>query len=608
MLRKNRVYATALFVVLLSATGAFGQAANTIALNDAQTAVQSAEAAGAATLATTLYEEARWRLASAQEGWSAPKSDKRDAARLRAAEALWAARAAAAKAQWLGANATIRDLQSDINRLGGKSTLTPQEESANLAINRGNTSKERADYAQSLIVQARAAGGSAIVGGELDEAEARLKTARNIIKGSRNSESADHVAYVAEMMARRAYYLARAQEARRFLPNLQFDRTRLAQAESERLAVAERAQREQAERDAAAVRQRLAEEQANRQAEASELERLRAQVEENRRLIDDRVEQNRLARVEAERRLDELMRKYESAIINSSPNEADVLRRQLEDQQITIRAMQARERLDEQAMTAEVDRLNAELQSSRQRGDASAQIIADREAEITRRQQLVETIRRERDEAVTRYTTIEQRHATTVAEAQKRRLEAEAAQQALQLQADAARQQATQAQADAERARQEAEAAKQELATARTEMQQREARRLQMETELAKLASTRREARGLIVTLPGIFFDTGKSVLKAASMRTLDRIATQLNTDANIKIVVEGHTDSVGSETSNQKLSDARANAVRDYLVSKGVIAGAISATGFGEAQPLASNKTASGRQQNRRVELVINN
>ena len=127
-----------------------------------------------------------------------------------------------------------------------------------------------------------------------------------------------------------------------------------------------------------------------------------------------------------------------------------------------------------------------------------------------------------------------------------------------------------------------------------------------MEAELARLASTKREARGLVVTLPGIFFDTGKSALKPGAKNTLAKIATQLKGSDAVRIAVEGHTDSVGDDEKNMQLSEKRAEAVRDYLVSSGLGSDRITASGKGEADPVATNKTAAGRQQNRRVELVI--
>ena len=129
-----------------------------------------------------------------------------------------------------------------------------------------------------------------------------------------------------------------------------------------------------------------------------------------------------------------------------------------------------------------------------------------------------------------------------------------------------------------------------------------------MQQALSKLASTRSETRGLIVTLTNnVLFDTGKTTLKPGAKRTLTRIAEQLSGDnSGTKIVVEGHTDSVGSTESNQALSVRRATAVRDYLVSQGLSEDRVTAAGRGEEAPIATNNTAAGRQQNRRVELVI--
>ena len=134
-----------------------------------------------------------------------------------------------------------------------------------------------------------------------------------------------------------------------------------------------------------------------------------------------------------------------------------------------------------------------------------------------------------------------------------------------------------------------------------------EARRLRMENELARIAATKREARGFVVTLSsGLFFDTGKATLKKGAQATLTRIADQLKTDDKVKVTIEGHTDSVGTAEKNQQLSEKRAQAVRDYLVGTGLAADRLIAVGRGEEQPIATNKTAAGRQQNRRVELVI--
>ncbi|HEX8152343.1 MAG TPA: OmpA family protein, partial [Thermoanaerobaculia bacterium] len=195
-----------------------------------------------------------------------------------------------------------------------------------------------------------------------------------------------------------------------------------------------------------------------------------------------------------------------------------------------------------------------------------------------------------------------------IAEAQKRRDESERQAEELRRQAMLAQQAAEQSAADLEKARAQTAETQAELQRTREQLASREAdaRRLALEAELARIASTRRDARGFIITLPGIFFDTGKAQLKSGSRATLTRIATQLKTDETLQLTVEGHTDSVGSESSNETLSTARANAVRDFLISQGVPAERLTAVGRGESQPIATNDTAAGRQQNRRVEIVL--
>jgi len=103
-----------------------------------------------------------------------------------------------------------------------------------------------------------------------------------------------------------------------------------------------------------------------------------------------------------------------------------------------------------------------------------------------------------------------------------------------------------------------------------------------------------------------ILFDTGKSSIKAESTSVMVDIIQILNEYPNAKFTVEGHTDSVGSESTNQKLSESRANSVRDFLIDKGIAADRLSAIGYGEAKPIATNNTRAGRAQNRRVEINL--
>ena len=128
--------------------------------------------------------------------------------------------------------------------------------------------------------------------------------------------------------------------------------------------------------------------------------------------------------------------------------------------------------------------------------------------------------------------------------------------------------------------------------------------------DLAAIAAVKEEARGVVITLSGsVLFASGKYELLNTAMTKLDQVAEALKAqDASKRMVVEGHTDSQGSAASNQPLSLNRANAVRNYLVSKGVAGDKISAVGMGSSRGVADNNTAENRANNRRVEIVIGN
>lgn len=143
-----------------------------------------------------------------------------------------------------------------------------------------------------------------------------------------------------------------------------------------------------------------------------------------------------------------------------------------------------------------------------------------------------------------------------------------------------------------------------ELAKARAGQQQAEEA---LKTTLSQLGQVREEARGLIVTLPGsIYFDVNKSEVKPAMRERLAEIAKALATVGNRHVLVEGHTDSIGADEYNLKLSRLRAESVRSILIAGGVSADRIESQGYGKTRPVASNATASGKAQNRRVEIVI--
>ncbi len=126
--------------------------------------------------------------------------------------------------------------------------------------------------------------------------------------------------------------------------------------------------------------------------------------------------------------------------------------------------------------------------------------------------------------------------------------------------------------------------------------------------DLASIAAVKEEARGVVITLSGgVLFASGKYTLLETAKTKLDQVAEALKQqNADQTMLVEGHTDSQGSDTTNQPLSLNRANAVREYLVSRGVDAAKISAVGLSASRPLLDNKTAENRSNNRRVEIII--
>src|SRR5438270_3561617 len=591
-------------------------AAQTTDLDRAQQALTAADMAGAGAFAKTLYDDAAYRARFAQENWNSNKESVRNEAHMRAIEATVAAQAAAAKARWLSTNAAIHGLQGDIQRFGGTSNVTLlAEESPTIPIDRGATTKDRIAAAQYAIDQAKVAGAlDNVSDNEIRIAEGYIDSAKRVSKGITNSDVADDLAYRAEMIGRRAFYLARLAQSNKVMPGLQLDRTRLAQAASERQAAADRAQRELAERRNSELQQQLANEQASRVAQSAEVERLRQQIDENRRAAQAQIEADRQARIAAERQLEEAYGKYTTTITTAAPSDVDAMRRQIEDQQLALRTIQERERANAEAMQAEIARLHADLTASQQ--NLSAEVLAQRQADILARQQQLDTLRQSLEAEAAARAQRDKQEQEAIAAALARRQQADAEAAALRQQAENAAQQAQAAQAAAQQANAQAQQAQAAAQSAQTQLEDTrrqlaerdaETRRLRIQNELARIASTRSEQRGLIVTLNGgILFDTGKTALKPGAKSPLPKIPKQLATDPSLKIAAEGHTDNVGGTAMNQALSEKRANAVRDYLVSAGISGDHITADGKGEESPIATNKTPAGRQQNRRVELVI--
>jgi outer membrane protein OmpA-like peptidoglycan-associated protein len=164
------------------------------------------------------------------------------------------------------------------------------------------------------------------------------------------------------------------------------------------------------------------------------------------------------------------------------------------------------------------------------------------------------------------------------------------------------------AQGELSQTRQQLAATGEKLEMEKKARQEAEKRARDAIDKLAVAAATvKEEPRGTVITLPGaVLFPTGKWDLLPGAREKLDQVAEALKNQADHKMVVEGHTDSQGSEGSNQELSQRRAQTVRDYFVSRGVPSDIISATGVGQHRPVGDNRTADGRANNRRVEIIV--
>jgi outer membrane protein OmpA-like peptidoglycan-associated protein len=247
---------------------------------------------------------------------------------------------------------------------------------------------------------------------------------------------------------------------------------------------------------------------------------------------------------------------------------------------------------------------------------------------ITVKKIMAENLANERQAGAERQERAEGERTAAQAETSRVRLEADAAQarslaEAERVKRETDAQRAT-ARADMDRAtREKAEAlAQQQAAQAETEAAHRATQeandlRLKAESEKAALRAqllqqfslvleTRDTARGLIVNMSDVLFDTAKYSLRPGAREKLAKVAGIVSGHPGLKLEVEGHTDNVGGDDFNQNLSEQRGVAVRDYLTQQGIAGAAVTTKGFGKTQPVASNDTAAGRQQNRRVELVV--
>jgi len=250
-------------------------------------------------------------------------------------------------------------------------------------------------------------------------------------------------------------------------------------------------------------------------------------------------------------------------------------------------AVKARSEEEAQAKVA-ADKRAAEERETKARADAESEVRRRQEADQARAQAVAAQAEAER---------LQQEAQKNAAAAAAAREEAEKARAAALAEQQAAVEQRQAAEAEAEKARQAAARAEAEKADLRA----------QLLGQLNSILQTRDTARGLIVNMSDVLFDTGSSTLKAGAREKLAKISGILLAHPGLTLQIEGHTDSVGSDEFNQQLSERRADSVRDFLAEQGAAASAMTAHGFGKTQPVATNDTSEGRQRNRRVELVVN-
>jgi outer membrane protein OmpA-like peptidoglycan-associated protein len=252
----------------------------------------------------------------------------------------------------------------------------------------------------------------------------------------------------------------------------------------------------------------------------------------------------------------------------------------------------------EDARAIAVTKMNEELLANERQASADVQMKSQREADKAVRQK--EQAQADAAKAQSDMAANQAASAAAVIAAQADAARAQSDMVANQAASAAA---VIAAQADADQSRLAAQQAQQNVQQAEND---KAAMRTRLSEQLNSILQTRDSARGLIVSMSDVLFDTGKYSLKSGAREKLAKVAGILLAYPGLNIAVGGYTDNVGGDQMNQTLSENRAGSVRDYLVQQGVTTDSVSATGFGNTLPVASNDNSAGRQQNRRVELLV--
>jgi outer membrane protein OmpA-like peptidoglycan-associated protein len=285
--------------------------------------------------------------------------------------------------------------------------------------------------------------------------------------------------------------------------------------------------------------------------------------------------------------------------LSQSQAQADDATRQKERAQSDqARAEIARNRAESDADRSRADAANAQAVAVQARADTADAQSATVQAQVDASNAQSAIIQARTDAANAQSATLQARTDATDAQSATARARSDMADnQAASATALSA------AQADADQSRRTAQRAQQSAQEADAD---KAAMRARLSEQLNSILQTRDSARGLIVSMSDVLFDTGRYSLKPGAREKLAKVAGILLAYPGLNIEVGGYTDNVGGDAMNQTLSENRAGSVRDYLVQQGVLANSVTARGFGNTLPVSSNGNAAGRQENRRVELVV--
>ena len=296
--------------------------------------------------------------------------------------------------------------------------------------------------------------------------------------------------------------------------------------------------------------------------------------------------------------------KYAPSILSKAGqqllNAESLYRQKQKKETVSVAAKEATQTAEEARVMAVKQKAEEDAQAAA--AAAAAKARADAEAEAKRRaeaeaaRQAAEQARIQAEQAKAEAERMKQEALAAAQEAARQKEEAERAKADAVAQQQALAADAAQAHADAQKAealRQQAEREKQEL-------------RERLLQQLNQILATRDSARGLVANMSDVLFRSGSYELAPGARERLAKVSGIILAYPSLHVSVEGHTDGVGSDEYNQSLSELRAQAVRDYFVQQGISSGTIEFHGYGKTQPIASNDTPEGRQQNRRVELVL--